>query len=45
MNDMQTITVYFKVVYGIVAVVLAGYTMYLAREARRARARVEASRQ
>ena len=37
MNDMQTITVYFKIVYGLVAVVMAGYALYLAREARRAR--------
>ena len=43
MNDMQTITVYFKIVYGIVAVVIAGYTLYLWREARRARARVQAA--
>jgi hypothetical protein len=38
MNDIQTITVYFKIVYGIVAVVIAGYAWYLARAARRARA-------
>jgi hypothetical protein len=43
MNDMQTITVYFKIVYGIVAVVLAGYTLYIASAARRARARLNAS--
>jgi hypothetical protein len=40
MNDIQTITVYFKVVYGIVAVVIIGYAWYLARAARRARARL-----
>ena len=37
MNDIQTITVYFKVVYGIVAVTLIGYALYLARAERRAR--------
>ena len=42
MNDIQTITVYFKIVYGLVAVVLSGYALYLAREARRARARLAA---
>ena len=43
MNDIQTITVYFKVVYGIVAVALVGYTLWLASAARRARARLEAA--
>ena len=43
MNDIQTITVYFKVVYGIVAVVIVGYAWYLARAGRRARARLAAT--
>jgi hypothetical protein len=38
MNDIQTITVYFKVVYGIVAVAIIAYASYLARAERRARA-------
>ena len=38
MNDMQTITVYFKIVYALVAVVIAGYSIYLANAARQARA-------
>ena len=44
MNDIQTITIYFQVVYGIVAVALVGYALWLSREARRARARLEAVR-
>ena len=43
MNQMQEITLYFKIVYGLVAVALGGYALYLAREGRRARARIEAS--
>ena len=43
MNDMQTITVYFKIVYGLVAVVLAAYALYLARGGRSARSRIAAS--
>jgi hypothetical protein len=38
MNDIQAITAYYKIVYTIVAVVLAGYAWYLAGAARRARA-------
>ena len=44
MNDIQTITVYFKIVYALVAVVIAGYSIYLVNAARHARARVEAAR-
>jgi hypothetical protein len=40
MNDIQTITVYFKIVYGLVAVTLAGYALFLVRQERRARARL-----
>jgi hypothetical protein len=43
MNDMQTITVYYKIVYGLVAAVMAGYAFYLARAARHARARIAAA--
>ena len=43
MNDIQTITVYFKVVYGIVAVAIVTYVSYLARAERRARARLAAA--
>lgn len=41
MNDIQTITVYFKVVYGLVAVALIAYSLYLVRAARNARARIQ----
>jgi hypothetical protein len=41
MNDIQTVTVYFKIVYGIVAVALVGYSVHHARAARRARGRLE----
>jgi hypothetical protein len=43
MNDIQAITIYFKIVYGIIAVVLAGYALHLSRQARRARARLDAA--
>jgi hypothetical protein len=43
MNDIQAITVYYKIVYGIVAVAIAAYAWYLARAARRARARLAAT--
>ena len=43
MNDIQTITVYFKIVYGLVAAALTAYVLYLARAERRARARLDAS--
>ena len=43
MTDIQTITVYFKIVYGIVAVAIVGYVLYLARAERRARARLSAA--
>ena len=38
MNDIQTVTVYFKIVYALVAVAIAGYSIYLANAARQARA-------
>ena len=38
MNDIQTITVYFKIVYGLVGVTIIAYALYLARAERRARA-------
>jgi predicted Co/Zn/Cd cation transporter (cation efflux family) len=43
MNDIQTITRYFTIVYGLVAVAVAAYALWLARAARRARARLAAA--
>jgi hypothetical protein len=43
MNDIQTVTLYYKIVYGIVALALAAYSLYLAREARRALARLDSA--
>jgi hypothetical protein len=42
MNDIQTVTVYFKIVYGLVAVALIAYSLYLVRAARNARASLAA---
>ena len=41
MNDIQTVTVYFKVVYTLVAVVIVSYSIYLANAARHARTRID----
>jgi hypothetical protein len=44
MRDMQTITIYYQIIYGLVAVAIAGYATYLARSARSVRARLDAAR-
>jgi hypothetical protein len=38
MNDIQAITAYYKIVYGIVAAAIVAYAWFLGRAARRARA-------
>jgi hypothetical protein len=38
MNDIQTITIYFKIVYALVGVVIIAYSIYLANAGRQARA-------
>lgn len=43
MRDMQTVTVYFHVVYVLAAVILGGYTAAIVVAARKARARLEAA--
>jgi hypothetical protein len=42
MNDIQTVTIYFKIVYGLVGATIVAYALYLARAERRARASLAA---
>lgn len=43
MRDIQTVTVYFHVVYALAAVIFGGYAIGIAAAARRARARLDAA--
>lgn len=43
MRDIQTVTVYFHVVYILAAVILGGYAAALVIAARKARVRLEAA--
>lgn len=43
-QDIQTITIYYEIVYGIVAAAVIGYAVWLGRAAKRARARLEAGK-
>lgn len=43
MRDMQTVTGYFYAVYILAALIFGGYALGMARAARTARARLEAS--
>jgi hypothetical protein len=44
MRDMQTVTVYYQIIYGLFAVAIVGYALYLARAARAVRARLDTAR-
>ena len=44
MNDIQTVTIYYRVVYTIAALVLAAYSAGIIRAARRARERLEGAK-
>jgi hypothetical protein len=43
MRDIQTVTIYFHVVYTLAVVILGGYAVGVIVAARRARARIEAA--
>jgi hypothetical protein len=44
MQDIQTVTIYYHVVYTLAAVIFGGYTISIVMAARRARARLEAAK-
>ena len=41
MRDIQTVTVYYQIIYGLFAVAIVGYAVYLGRAARAVRARLD----
>lgn len=44
MRDMQTVTIYYHVVYALAAVIFGGYAVAIVVAARRAQARLDAAK-